>query len=494
MKLSFYATGTEAFLQPAPPTRRWMDETSEAFAYRCLPLNVANAHGWEALCPVGFSARWNGGTGIGAIDIRSAGEARLQPTSIFGHGVLTFHLHGIFRTEPGWNLFATGPVNRPKDSIAPLTGVIETDWAPYSFTMNWLFTRRDCWISFEEKEPFCFVFPVQRGALGDVEPELHDIADNPTLKADFENWTQERRSFNDRLHVTGSAEQKERWRKRYYRGVDMEGRQAIADHQAKLRLPDFRDLRPSAVAKPSSPELPLFFRQVVPLSRVKHARFGLWDGNYDFAATSHLIPLAASEVMHAAADYPIVFTAANPPRPLAVVGALIGVNLQVDGMGGWRPGRYIPAAVRRYPFITIVNRDDPKILILGIDEAAKQLSASAPTKLFQHGEMTTFCRERLELCSRIGAAFEQTDAFAAALAELDLLMPLRNTAPDRIAGRSSMNGLRTTDPAHLASLSDEVRAIWRERRWLEVLDAQFASMRHWGGLLAQEDTVLAPAS
>ena len=74
-------------------------------------------------------------------------------------------MHGVFRTEPGWNLFVGGSPNEPKDGLYPLSGVIETDWAPYSFTMNWQFTRPDHWISFEEGEPFCFLYPVQRGLL-----------------------------------------------------------------------------------------------------------------------------------------------------------------------------------------------------------------------------------------------------------------------------------------------------------------------------------------
>ena len=34
-------------IRPAEPTRDWMTNTPKSFAYRCLPLNIANAHGWE---------------------------------------------------------------------------------------------------------------------------------------------------------------------------------------------------------------------------------------------------------------------------------------------------------------------------------------------------------------------------------------------------------------------------------------------------------------
>ena len=251
MKLTFYAIGESgAPLRAAPATRSWMDETSDAFAYRCLPLNIANAHGWEFLSPCAFSARWDGGNGSQAIDIRCSAGLHARPTSIFGHGVLTFHVHGLFRTEPGWNLFIGGSPNQPKDGIYPLSGVIETDWSPYSFTMNWRFTRADHWISFEEGEPFCFVFPVQRGVLETAKAEIRSLASEPALKAEYEQWSLERRDFTDRLMVKDTSESKTRWQKRYYRGLTMQDKSGISDHQAKLRLPEFTDNRTRAVPRP----------------------------------------------------------------------------------------------------------------------------------------------------------------------------------------------------------------------------------------------------
>jgi hypothetical protein len=491
VKLLFYAIGDHTSApRPASPTRVWMDETTQAFAYRCLPLNIANAHGWEIGCPASFSARWNGGSSLSAIDIRSAAESFLQPTSIFGYGVLTFHLGGIFRTEPGWNLFVGGSPNSPKDGIYPLSGVIETDWAPYTFTMNWRFTRSDCWISFEEGDPFCFVFPVQRGLLGKIEPEFHALSSAPTLQAEYEAWSRQRASFGDRATVIGSTAQKERWQKRYYRGLDMEGKPRVGDHEAKIRLPEFADKRPpsakSAEQQPNKP-LPLFFRQVVELSRLRHAKLGLVEDQYGFAETAHLIPLVAGELAHAAPYYPIAFSANDPPRPLCVVGTLPGINLHVDSDGKWRPGYYIPAAVRRYPFITIVSRDDPNTLILGIDDTAKQLDPSAPNKLFANGEMTALCREKLEFCATVGGAFEQTDALVEALPRLGLLMPCRNVAPARIAARNSLSGLRVIDPERLKALPEATRAAWQAKGWLPALEAHVASAPNWHRLLALED-------
>src|SRR4249919_2705109 len=80
-------------IRAASPRRQWMDDTQDSFAYRCLPLNIANAHGWELLSPCGFEAEWNGGPQVEDVTIRlDSGTVEGQPpVAIFGQGVLTFH-------------------------------------------------------------------------------------------------------------------------------------------------------------------------------------------------------------------------------------------------------------------------------------------------------------------------------------------------------------------------------------------------------------------
>lgn len=234
------------FVRPAPATRRWMDETAESFAYRCLPLNIANSHGWEFLTACGFSAEWNGGRATTDITVTPDRiDGPNLPVSIFGYGVLTFHVQALIRTPPGWNIYVTGSPNDLRDGIAPLSGVIEADWSPYSFTMNWKFTRPGS-IRFEAGEPFLFFFPVERGGLRRFEPRVASFAEEPEVADQFQRWSRSRDAFRveieDRLRkepVTPS----EKWQKRYYRGVDMDDRPGVADHEARLRLPVFPGLR-----------------------------------------------------------------------------------------------------------------------------------------------------------------------------------------------------------------------------------------------------------
>src|SRR5262249_38493383 len=144
MKLTCYALNdTPPKLIAAPADRAWMDAFPDKHAYRCLPLSIANAHGWHVLMPIPVEVEWNGGPEIS--DLKVTGLKPLPGNrpldhfarSNFSRGVVTFHTDYIFRTEPGWDLIATGAFNRPKDNAYPLTGLIETDWLPYPFTMNW---------------------------------------------------------------------------------------------------------------------------------------------------------------------------------------------------------------------------------------------------------------------------------------------------------------------------------------------------------------------
>src|SRR5580693_4906424 len=101
MKLICYpVSGDPPLIIPAPRERAWMSETRNSFAYRCLPLDMANAHGWFVLNSAPFVAMWDGGDEIDAIKIetQSIENMMLLAASHFGHGVLTFQVNGLFRT------------------------------------------------------------------------------------------------------------------------------------------------------------------------------------------------------------------------------------------------------------------------------------------------------------------------------------------------------------------------------------------------------------
>jgi hypothetical protein len=242
MKLTCYEISADPInIRPAQPERAWMDASNQGFAYRCLPLVIANAHGWEILSPASFEAEWNGSNALDAVKIAPLTSFGDYPPvmSHFGEGVLTFHVLGLFRTDPKVNLFITGPLNRPKHGIQPLTGIVETDWAVASFTMNWKFTAPGIKIRFEKDEPFCFFFPVPRGNLEDIQPEIKSIsADSDTYDA-YAAWRDSRSKFIDTLQIPGSEANRAGWERTYFQGARPDGVRGPPDHQTRIRLKPF---------------------------------------------------------------------------------------------------------------------------------------------------------------------------------------------------------------------------------------------------------------
>jgi hypothetical protein len=242
MRLICYPTlPAKPLVRPARPERAWMDRSYEKFAYRCLPIAMANAHGWEILTPYTIEAQWNGGAQAQDVQVWSVGHIESgRVYSHFGEGVLTFDPGCVLRTEPGYNLWVTGPVNEPKDAIGALSGVVETDWAPYSFTMNWRFTRPGR-VRFEKGEPFCFFFPVARGVVDTIEPEIRPMASDPELAEAYQGWVADRMSFSREMREPGTRANKEQWQKKYMRGLLPDGRSADGAHQTKVRPRPFAE-------------------------------------------------------------------------------------------------------------------------------------------------------------------------------------------------------------------------------------------------------------
>jgi hypothetical protein len=230
-----------------------MDNTSKHFAYRCTPMVIANASGWEILCPFNIDAEWNGGRDVGAVTVtvdRPDNQVRSVVCSHFGHGILTFHPGYVFQTPPRWAVWARGTPNRYKDGITPLEGLVETDWLPFSFTMNWRFTRPGK-IHFQAGEPFCYLTLAPHGVLDSIEPELMKLEDDPDAKAGHEDWLMSRRSFNAALKEPDSDERRQGWQKRYLRAI---GAPDEAFHITKRKLQPFIEKPPGSIADNAEPD------------------------------------------------------------------------------------------------------------------------------------------------------------------------------------------------------------------------------------------------
>lgn len=241
-------------LVAAPRSRSWMDQTRERFAYRCLPLLIANQAGWLVLNTHTLLVTWDGGPHSESVTIQVLrGEGPAPVASHFGHGVLTWTVPYLFRTSPGYNLLMRGVPNLPKDGVTPLEGIVETDWSPATATMNHKLTRPGLTVRFDVDEPVCMVLPVARGVLEAVEPEVRDLAEEPELADQHRTWSVSRNTFLADLAAGGVPAGTPGWQRDYFQGSAPGGLHA-PEHQRKLRLQPFTDRTVPASPSSSRPD------------------------------------------------------------------------------------------------------------------------------------------------------------------------------------------------------------------------------------------------
>jgi len=226
-------------VRPAPQERAWMNETRDRLAYRCPPLSTANTYGWEILNPVSFYTIWNGGDARSDITIyHDKSDGKPLVSSGFGNGLLTFLIEGLIRTEPGYDLYVSGPVNRPKPAMHAMAGIVETDWSLRQFSVTWKFTRPNELVHFKKGEPFCSFFPIQRGLIETFEPRFRKPAHDPAAWKGYREKREDQFRWNDAVLVPGSVENKQLWHRKYLRGPE---EPVEPPHRIRTKLKPFTD-------------------------------------------------------------------------------------------------------------------------------------------------------------------------------------------------------------------------------------------------------------
>ena len=239
LRLIAYRTkGIGMALVPAKADRPWMTAGKTTFANRCLPMRIANQHGWFVLNPSSITITWNGGVGQRDLKVESSDGRPIAAMSHFGHGVLTWWLPYLFRTPAGYNMHVRGPVNFCKDGIIALDAIVETDWAVASFPMSWRVTRIGMPIRFEEGEPICMISPIPRSMLERCEPVVKSLDDAPSLQAKFQTWSASRKKHNNSLRDPAAPRT---WEKHYFLGTHPGTSEHFTEHQIRLRVKPFSD-------------------------------------------------------------------------------------------------------------------------------------------------------------------------------------------------------------------------------------------------------------
>ena len=175
------------------------------------------------------------------------------------------------------------------------------------------------------------------------------------------------------------------------------------------------------------PEL-LFYNKPVPLNRQSHANARVLPAaaDYSFAAAINSVPLAGKEFVEACKEYPIVFSETRGKEivPVALLGIRSGENLYLDGRGNWS-ARYIPAFIRRYPFILASDRKNgAENLTVCVDASYPGFDSGNGEVLFdENGEYALFLRNTISFLQDCHHHFRITETFSKKLVQTGLLTP-----------------------------------------------------------------------
>jgi hypothetical protein len=240
---------------------------------------------------------------------------------------------------------------------------------------------------------------------------------------------------------------------------------------------------PPASAPQQQTTMPMFYASPRPLDRVKDGKMKLnRPTSFKFASKTNAIPLLVDEFPMAASFYPIVFADGPVPVPAAVVGLKNDNNLFVNNEGAWVTGSYLPAYVRRYPFILM---DDPtnKQFVLCIDEKCELLKETGEFSLFEGEEPSAFTKSAMDFCAALRQQGDATDEFVKALKEHELLVAnnAEIVVPD--GSRFHLSGFLIIDPKKFDALPDSVILQWRKKGWLGLIYAQLLSSHKWQSLV-----------
>jgi hypothetical protein len=239
----------------------------------------------------------------------------------------------------------------------------------------------------------------------------------------------------------------------------------------------------------------LIYEKATPVTTQKHGDWSIKPGSgYSFAGDVNSVPLTTVEFANSASEYTIVFTGEGDQiMPAVILGVRDKENLYLQDDGAW-DARYVPAFVRRYPFV-FASSEDGKTFTLCIDEEFEGCNTDGKgERLFDaEGNQTQYLKGVLAFLQDYQAQFERTRAFCRKLNELNLLEPMQAMVTLAGGEQSSLAGFMGIERERLKALSGEQLADLARTDALELAYLQLHSLRNLSAVANRMTPGQAPA-
>jgi hypothetical protein len=227
------------------------------------------------------------------------------------------------------------------------------------------------------------------------------------------------------------------------------------------------------------PNLPIFYKDLQPLSSSLNAGFKVRPSDKaPYLAAANAIPLTIDEFLIAQRHYPIVFSSGDVPVPLALMGLNDGVNVFIDDEGKPHNPVYIPAYVRRYPYLLARLDQQAEELSLCFDPTSDLVGEGGDgDALFENEKPTEALTAILKFCEDFEIAAQRTNAFVKELQEMDLLIDGEVTIqPGDAAQPFLYRGFRMIDEEKMREMNgDQLRKI-NQNGILQLIHAHLFSL------------------
>lgn len=229
----------------------------------------------------------------------------------------------------------------------------------------------------------------------------------------------------------------------------------------------------------------MFYDSAVPVSSKRHVGLSVkTGGHYDFARKVNSVPLAAVEMRRAAAEYVVVFAGQGETvMPVVILGVEPGHNLYIQEDGAW-DAAYVPAFVRRYPFV-FAGSEDGKNLTLCIDESFSGCNREGRgEQLFDaDGERTQYLETVLNFVKGYQVQHQRTRGFCKHLVDLGLLEPMQAQFTLPGGTRRGLTGFMAVNRTKLKALPRETLADMAVSDELELIYLHLQSLQNFNRLL-----------
>lgn len=236
----------------------------------------------------------------------------------------------------------------------------------------------------------------------------------------------------------------------------------------------------------------LLYKDLQVLSRDVHKDLKLNPvKGYAFAAQMHWAPIAGVEFSQAALSHPIMFVCEGPRgqqtiTPIILLGLSSGNNDCLRADSSWKPNSYIPAYVRRYPFIFSESLQDKAELSLCFDASFEGFNANTGLPLFnEDGTNGVLLQETINLLVRFNQAMEQTREFTEMLTRFNLLIERIMLVQDANGEMLQIPGFHVVDEERLSNLSSSNLEVLNQKGFLGWLFAHQMSLANLQSLLGQ---------